>query len=120
MTAACNMHSRRWQLHLLRCNLRREVDIDPEFAALRFAADVNETAFWKHRRRRIIRALMCILLPSRARVALEPAAAEAILSRIYRKKCRDATREASDKFLELDFGLEMPRSPSPSSSFCQT
>lgn len=67
MTAACNMQDRRWQLHLLRCNLRREVDIDPEFAALRLAADINETTFWKHRRRRIIRAPMRILQPSRAR-----------------------------------------------------
>lgn len=50
MTAACNMQSWRRQLHLLRCNLRREVDIDPEFAALRFAADINQTTFWKRRR----------------------------------------------------------------------
>lgn len=78
------MQSRRWQLHLLRCNLRREVDIDPEFAALRFAADINETAFWKHRSRRIIRALMRILQPSHV---FEGAAAKAILSWNHRKMC---------------------------------
>lgn len=41
------MECRHRQLHLLRCDLRRKVDVDSEFTTFGFAADINETAFWK-------------------------------------------------------------------------
>lgn len=51
---------------------------------------------------------------------LELAAAEATLSRIYRKNCREV-RECSDRFSEVNFGLEIsPFHPTAGISSCDT
>lgn len=99
MTTACDMESRYRQLHLLRCNLGRKINIDPQFAAFWLAADINQTAFWKHRATNIhINAFYNLSC------SCEPQARRSGSDFILQKECCDV-REPLDTFSELDFRI---------------